>query len=162
VRTHAKVLDGFPRSPLALQQDGVGPSWCPQCELVEGDGLSTGSDDALLGSTGEPESSDDEFWNDRETDIVGYGSNDDDDFVSGSAALNLLSDTGKGDRGTVDLREEETAEDDFVKFGISTTGEEAVKLDKEEEVGILALGRCAMALFDVVVSNVDTHFAPES
>jgi len=161
VGAHAKVLDGFPRSPLALQQDGVGTSRGPQCELVEGDGLSTGGNDAFLRGTSEPESSDNEFWNNRETDVVSHGSDNDDNFVSSTTALDFLSDAGKGEGGSVDLGEEEAAEDDLVEFGVSTAGKEAVKLDEEEEVGILALGRCAMALFDVVVSDIDTHFAPD-
>jgi len=161
VGAHAEMLDGFPRVPLALQQDGVGTSRCPQSELVKGDSLSAGVEDAFLCSASEPESSNGEFGDNLETDVVCHGSNGDNDFLGGFPALDFLDDTGKRDGGSVDLGEEKTAEDDLVEFGISPTSEEAVKLDEEKEVRILALGRCAVALFDVMVSNIDTHFAPD-
>jgi len=47
-------------------------------------------------------------------------------------------------------------EDDLVEIRVSTTCQESVEFDEEEEVGILALRGCSVPLLDVVAGNVDT------
>lgn len=57
-----EVPDCLTGSPLASEENGVGSSRGTESKLVEGDGLTTGSDDSLPGGGGEFEGSDGEFW----------------------------------------------------------------------------------------------------
>ena len=57
VGTHAKVLDSLTGVPLASQEDGVGTGRRTECELVQGQCLATGLDNAVLGSAGEAQCS---------------------------------------------------------------------------------------------------------
>ena len=58
VRTHTKVLDGLTGVPLGPQEHRVGTGGRTECELVQGQCLATGLDNAVLGSAGEAQCSD--------------------------------------------------------------------------------------------------------
>ncbi len=62
-RTHAKVLDSLTRSPLPSEQHGVSSGRCAHSELVEGQGLTTGLDNSVLGRLCESQGGDGKFWN---------------------------------------------------------------------------------------------------
>ena len=54
VGSHAEVLDGFSGILRTSEEKGVGTSRTPECQLVQGNGLTTGSLDPGTGSGGEP------------------------------------------------------------------------------------------------------------
>ena len=106
------MLDGLTGVPLAAEQDGVRTSGRTKGKLVEGEDLTTGLQDALLGGSGEPEGGDRELGNLKQTDVIRDGADGDNDLgVTVGRTLSLLDDAGKGDGGTVGLGEEKTVED---------------------------------------------------
>ena len=112
--THSKVLDSLTSVPLSTEENRVGTSGCPQGKLVEGDGLTTGSQDALLRRLSEPESRNRNFGDFGQTDVIGNSSDLNNDFrrqVGGAGGL--FHDAGEGDGGTVDLGKEKSVEDDL-------------------------------------------------
>ena len=116
VRTHAEVLDGLTGVPLAAEQDRVRAGWGTKGELVQSEDLTAGLQDALLGSSGEAEGGNGELRNLEQTDIIRDSADDHDDFgVKLGGIGGLLDNTGKGNRGTVDLGEEKTVEDRLLK-----------------------------------------------
>lgn len=105
VRTHAEVLNSFPRIPLASEQHSVGTSWATKGELVESKRFSTGLQDTFLGTLGKAKGSDRELGDFQQADVICDGADLNDGFRR--TILNLfciLYDTREGDRGTVDLR----------------------------------------------------------
>ena len=80
VGAHTEVLDGLARVALAAEQDGVGASGCTEGELVEGENLTAGLEDALAGGRGEAEGGDGELGQFGQADVIGDGADNDDDF----------------------------------------------------------------------------------
>ena len=99
-----EVLDGLTDVPLSSEEDSVGSGRGTERELVEGDGLTAGSDNSLTSRGGEFESGDGEFGDLRETLVVENGADGDDGLgVVRVGSSGLLDDAGDGDRGSVDL-----------------------------------------------------------
>lgn len=116
VWAHAEVLNGLPGVPLAAEQDGVRAGGCAHGELVEGEDLAAGLEDALLGRRGEAEGGDRDLGHLNQAHIIGDGADDDDDLrLALASAARLLEDAGEGDGGAVDLGEEEAVEDGLYK-----------------------------------------------
>ena len=112
VGAHAEVLDSLPGVPLAAEQDGVSTGGCAHGELVEGQDLASGLEDALLGRLGEAQGSNSQLGDLKQTDIIGDGADNDDGLsLAVDSAGSLLQDAGEGDRRAVDLGEEEAVED---------------------------------------------------
>ena len=113
---HAEVLDSLPRVPLATEQDGVRAGRCPDGEGVKSQGLATGLEYALLRRLGESECSDGQLGDFKKTNVIGDSSDNHDSLrLAVGSVGGLLEYTGEGDRGLVDLREEETVEDGLLK-----------------------------------------------
>ena len=116
VGAHAEVLDGLPGVPLAPEQDGVGTSGRTERELVEGDGLTAGLQDALLGRLGEAEGGNRQLGDLQQADVIGDSSDNNNSLrLAVGGVRGLLEDTGERDGRAVDLREEETVEDGLLK-----------------------------------------------
>jgi len=127
--THAKVLDRFAGVPLAPEEKRATAGGCPQSELVQGQRLSTSTQDALFCTASEAESGHRYAGELDEADVIGDGSDDDDglSLVAGRRS-DLLHDSRKGDRRAVDLGHEETFEDDFIEVGICAPSQETIEL----------------------------------
>lgn len=80
VRTHAEVLDGLAAVPLPPQQDGVRTSRRTESELIESQNFTTSLEDSLFGRGGETEGGNGEFGHLQETNIIGDGSNNNNDL----------------------------------------------------------------------------------
>ena len=116
VGAHAEVLDGLPGVPLAPEQDSVGASGRTDGELVQGDGLTTSLEDALLGGLGEAESGNGQLGDLDQTNIVGNSSNDNDSLgVAVGGVRSLLEYAGEGNGRAVDLGEEKAVEDGLLQ-----------------------------------------------
>lgn len=64
------VLVGLSASS-ASEQQGVLTSWSGSCQLIEGEGLSTGTDDSSSGGSGESEGTDlQSLWNGGQSFVV--------------------------------------------------------------------------------------------
>jgi hypothetical protein len=90
VGTHAEVLVGLTGSLDTAEQDSVGTGGGTDGELVEGNGLTASSDDALLGATSESEGGNGELGDLGQADVIGDSSNLDDDLgvtIGGSSSF---------------------------------------------------------------------------
>ena len=120
VRSHAEVLEGLTGVLGTTEDEGVGTSGSAEGELVEGDGLTAGSEDAGTGGGGEAEGSDGELGELEQAVVVGDGADNND-----GALLALLVGVGDNARQrhgrAVDLRHEQAAKNDLVERGVGTT-----------------------------------------
>lgn len=98
------MLDGLAVVPLASEEDGVGAGGGAEGELVEGEALAAGGDDALTGRGGEFEGGDRELGDGRETLVVEDGTDGDDRLGAvGVGVAGLLDEARDGERRAVDL-----------------------------------------------------------
>jgi hypothetical protein len=119
VGTHAEVLDGLTGVLGATEQQGVAASGGTQSELIEGEGLTTGGQDAGTGGGGEAQSGDAQLGDGKQTVVIGDGTDNDDGLAL--LTLALTNDAGDRDGGSVDAGHKETAQDDLVEAGVGTT-----------------------------------------
>lgn len=163
----AKVLDSLTCVLRSTEEEGVTAGGGLERELVKGHGLAASGLDAGAGGGGEAEGRDVDLGDLEEAVVVGNGP--DNDHGALLIILDVVRDAREGDRGAVDAGHEQAAEDDPVEVGIGAawagressrvsmpqtkeletwrsplTGQEAVKLHKELEVDIVALGRLAV------------------
>lgn len=155
VGTEAEVLDGLASVLGATEKEGVGTSGLLEGELVEGDGLATGSLDASTGSGGEAEGSNRDLGDGQETVVIGDGTDNNDGLLL--VALEVGGNARDGHGRTVDAGHEQPAEHDLVEGRVSAAGKEAVKLDQELQVDIVALGGLAVSGPLVVLAEIDTY-----
>lgn len=80
VGTHAKVLNSFPRVPLAAEQHGVGTGWRTKSELIEGKRFASGLQDAFLSALGKAKGSNTELGDFQQADVICDGANLNDCF----------------------------------------------------------------------------------
>lgn len=160
VRTHTKVLDRLPGVLPSAQEDSVGTSRSPQSKLIKSQSFTAGIQNALLGCASESESSNREFWDSRETDIVSNNADCNNSFrVPISSVGCLLDDFRERNWRPVDFREEQSVKNDLdglnkmraryclsylVEFGVCTTRKESVQLKKNE----LVRGRSKISYLD--------------
>lgn len=114
-----EVLDGLTAVLGTTEDQGVAASGGTESKLVQGDGLTTGGDNAGTGGSGEAESSDGHLGAGEEAVVVSDGTDNDD-----GALLALLVDVGNNagqrDGGAVDLGHKESAEDNLVEGRVGT------------------------------------------
>lgn len=101
VGAEAKVLESLTGVLGATDQQGVAAGGGTQSQLVEGQGLATGGDDAAAGGSGESQSGDGHLGDLEKTVVIRDGADDDDGLVLLVADLAL--DAGQGNGGSVDL-----------------------------------------------------------
>jgi hypothetical protein len=103
VGTEAEVLVGLTGSLGAANEDHVRASWGAEGELVEGDALTAGGDDAGTGGGGEAEGADAELGALNHADVVGDLGNGGHDLalvlLVGGRPLVEGGDLGEGNRG---------------------------------------------------------------
>lgn len=131
-RSSAEVTDCLAGGTLALDHDGVLSSWCQQSQLIESQDFSAGLGDSCAGTFSDTESANLEFRDLEEAEIVGDGSDNDDDLVLlGLTGLDQAANALERDDGSVDARHKQTLQNDFVEFLVSTAVQEAVQLKGE-------------------------------
>lgn len=117
VGTEAEVLDGLTGVLGATEEQSVGTGRGTQSKLVQGEGLTTGLLDTGAGGGGETQSSDGKLGDVQEAVVIGDGA----DHDHGLALLRLVDvrgDARKRNRGAVDARHEEAAENGLVEVGL--------------------------------------------
>lgn len=114
VGTEAEVLNSLTGVLWSAEEEGVASGRGTESELIQGEDLAAGGQDAGAGSGGEAEGRDAQLGDGQEAVVVGDGADDDDGLVVG-----LLGDVGDdpGERhwGPVDAGHEQAAEDDLVE-----------------------------------------------
>lgn len=116
------MLNGLTGVLGTPEEDSVGTGRGPEGELVEGDGLTAGSENAGTGGSGEPQSSDGELGDLKNTVVIGDGSDNNDGLVGlqGLLVVDIAKDPGERDGRAVDLAHEQAAEDDLVEGRLGT------------------------------------------
>lgn len=120
VRAHAEVLDGLPGVLGATEEERVGTGRGTQSELVQSQGFTTSLLDSGSGGRGEAESSNRQLGNGQEAVVIG-DSADNDNSLALLGIADIRDDLGEGDRGTVDSRHEQAAQNNLVEVGLGTT-----------------------------------------
>lgn len=154
--SNTKVLNGLTGVLLSTEEDTVGTSGAALGELVKSQALTTSLDNTGTGSLGETEGSNLHLGNLNETLIISDGTDDDGDAVLLGGDGQVLGHGAQGHGGTVDLAHTQALEDDLVEAGSGTAGQEAVELDQEVKVDVVALGRGTLQSLDVVVLDINT------
>lgn len=118
VRTEAEVLEGLTAVLGSTEDQGVAAGRSTESKLIQGDGLTTGSDNAGTGGGSEAEGGNGGLGEGQETVVIGDGADDDD------GALLLLADVGnnagEGNGRAVDLGHEKSSENNLVEGGIGS------------------------------------------
>lgn len=100
VGSETKVLESFSGILWSSQEKNVASSWGTESQLIEGQSLTTGSENAGTGGSGEAESSNAELWDGQKTVVVSDGTDDGNGLV-----VRLLGcvghDAREGDRWSV-------------------------------------------------------------
>ena len=113
VWAETEVLEGL-AGLWSTEEEGVASGWGTESKLVQGENLTTGSQDAGAGSGGEAEGSDGELWDGQEAVVVSDGSDNDNRLVVG-LLRDVGDNTGEGHWWPVDAGHEQAAEDDLVE-----------------------------------------------
>jgi hypothetical protein len=114
VGAHAEVLDGLTRVLGATEEERVGTSRLLLRQLVQRQGLATGSLDAGAGGRGETEGRHSDLGDLEESVVVRNGADYDDRLVV-AGILDVGGDAREGDRGAVYAAHKQSAEDDLVE-----------------------------------------------
>lgn len=118
VGAKAEVPDGLAGVLGATEDQGVGASRGTQSQLIKGNSLATCRNDAGAGGSGKSQSGNRDLGEGQEAVVIGNGTNDND------GPLLVLLDVGDNarqrDGGSVNLRHEETAEDNLVEGRIGS------------------------------------------
>ena len=128
--THAKVLDGLTGVLGTTEKDSVGTSGSTESKLIKGEDFTTSLEDAILGSLGETKSSNGELGDLQQARVVSDGTNNDNGLTL--LGLGVANNAGDRDGRSVNAGHKETLKNDLVEVGISTTSQEAVKLERKE------------------------------
>jgi len=154
----AKVTVGRTGSAASLHQDGVLSLGGLEGQLIEGENLSAGFEDAFAGARGDVHGAQRQLGNLVETKIVSDGANDDGGLAIAAWLLHHAGDASDGHGWSVHAAHIKTFQDNLVELGVGSAGQKAVQLDQQAQVDILALGLRSAGLSHVLVTDVDSHF----
>lgn len=107
MRTETEVSDGLSGLSWTSQDQSVLTLWSFDGQLVQSDGFTTSLDDLGSGTSGESQSSDGGLWEFEDSGVVGDGTNNNNDLVSGTLLLQGSRNSGDGHRWSVDLGQEQ-------------------------------------------------------
>ena len=127
VWSETEVLDGLTGVFGTSEKEGVAASWGTESQLIESQGLSSGSKDACASSCGESESSNAELRNGQET-IVVCDSTDNDDGSLLALLGSVCNNSGDGHRGSVDAGHKKSAENDLVEGGLGAACHQSLSI----------------------------------
>jgi len=153
------MFDGFSGVSWSLEQKSVLAQWSLLSELVQRDDFSTGFQDSLSGGLGDSKSSQFDFWAFVQPGVVGDGSDANDDL----AFFSVGRQSGERQSWSVLSAHKKSFQQDFVEFGVGSSGEESVKLDEHVQVEIVALGGFPVNLSvsgspHTSMRNINSHF----
>lgn len=132
VGTEAEVLDSLTGVLGAAEEEGVGTSGLLKSQLVKGDGLAAGGNNAGTGGGGEAKGSDLGLGALNQAVVVGDGADNDNGLLL-VAVLQVACDARQGDGRAVGARHKEAAKDNLVEAGVGP----ACMMGKESSVSRL-------------------------
>lgn len=125
VRTEAEVLHSLTGVLGAAEEEGVGTGGGTEGKLVQSEDLTTGLLNASASSGGDAQSSDRQLRDGQEAVVIGDGT-DHNDGLALVRLVDVRGNTGNRNRGTVDARHEETAENSLVEVGLRAACQESL------------------------------------
>ncbi|TGO55093.1 hypothetical protein BOTNAR_0252g00120 [Botryotinia narcissicola] len=111
------MLDSLSGVLWSSKENGVASSWGSESQLIQGQGLTTGSKNAGTGGSGEAESSNADLWDGQKTVVISDGSDDDDGSLL--ILVGLGCDSGDGNGRSVDAGHKKSTKNDLVEGGFS-------------------------------------------
>jgi len=153
----AEVTVGRTGSAAALHQDGVLSLGGLEGQLVEGENLTTGLEDAFASARGHVHGAERQLGDLVQTKIVGDRANDHGGLAIAAWLLHHARDASDGHGWSVHAAHIKTFQDDLVELGVGSAGQETVELDQEAQVDILAFRLRSAGLPHVLVTDVDSH-----
>lgn len=128
----AEVLDGLTGVLWSPEEESVGAGGGTEGELIEGEGLTTGSEDPGASAGGEPQSSDRELGDLQEAVVVGDSADNDNRLSLGLPSIGNKA--GEGDRRPVDVGLRETLGNSLVELAGGTATQEGVEPVEQRQV----------------------------
>lgn len=112
------MLDSLSGVLWSSKEKSVASGWGSEGQLIDGQGLTTGSKDASTGSGSEAESRNTELGNLQQSVVIGDGTNNDD----GSLLLlaSVCDESRDRDWWSVDAGHKQSAKDDLVEGRVGT------------------------------------------
>jgi len=154
----SEVTVGRAGSAASLHQDGVLSLGGLKGQLIEGQDLASGLENAFAGAGGHVHGAERQLGHLVQTKIVGDRANDHGGLSITAGLLHHAGDAGNRHGWPVDAAHIKTLENDLVELGFGSTGQEPVELDEQTKVDILALGLRTTGLPHILVTDVDSHF----
>ena len=151
----AKVFDGLTGVLLAPQQQGARAGRGTLGELIQGQSLTAGLDDAGTGDLAELQGGDGHLGDLQEALIVGHSSDQDGDGTLG-LAVQLLGNGRQRHGGTVDLAHAQALRDGLVETRLGAAGQEAIQARQQAHVWVVGGGLVAVLVANVMLFNIDT------
>lgn len=118
VGSETEMLEGLSGVLWSSEENGVASSWGSESQLIQGQSLTTGCENAGTGGSSEAESSNADLWDGKETVVIGDGTNDDNGSLL--LAVGLGCDSGDRNGRSVDAGHKKSAEDNLVEGGFSS------------------------------------------
>merc|ERR1712129_336781 len=116
-----------------------------QSQLVKSHDFSTGLQNALTGLFCDVQSSNLQFGDFKDPQVIGDGTDDNSDLIRTIFTLHFSDQSSDGNWGSVDL-------------GISSTSQETIQLDEKSQVDIIGLRGSPADLSVFVVPDVNSHY----
>lgn len=127
-----------------------------QGQLVEGEDLAPGLEDATPGAAAHSQSTHLQFGHLLNTNVISYSPHHHSCFALPARKLHFPDHPGKGERWPVGAAHEQSLEDNLIEGGVGSSGQEPVQLDQQPQVNVLALGLLASNLSVLVVADVNS------
>jgi len=154
----SEVTVGRTGSAASLHQDGVLSLGGLEGQLIEGEDLTAGLENAFARAGGDVHGAERQLGDLVQTKIVGDGADNDGGLAIAAWLLHHARDAGDRHGWPVHAAHIQTLQDDLVELGVGSAGQEPVELDQQAQVDILAFGLRPTGLSHVLVTDVDSHF----
>lgn len=154
----AKVSNGLSSVTGTSEHQSVLTSRSTTSQLVDGEALTTGLNDAGSSSGSESQGGDGGLGDLKNTVVVSNSANHDNSLVGITLKSKGLGDARKRHRRSVDLGKEQLLKNRLVELGLGSASKESVELDQKKEVHVLRLGSGTVALALVLLGEmIFTH-----
>jgi len=153
----AEVTVGRTGCTATLHQDGVLSLGRLESQLIESHDFTTRFQNTFAGASGDMHSAQGQLRDLVQTEVIRNSADDNGSLSIASWLLHHARDARDGHGWPVHPAHIETLQNDLVKLGICSAGQESVELDQQTQVDILALGLRSASLSHVLVTDVDSH-----
>jgi hypothetical protein len=158
-RRRSEVSVGLARVTRARQKNAALALGRAERQLVEGQDLTAGLEDAGARSLGDAQCDQAQLGHVVQTHVVGDGADHDARLLGARLVLHLASKSCKRDWGLVDLAHEQTPQYDLVELGARSSCQESIQLDQQQKIDVVASRGLSSHFAIILVLDIDTLFA---